>query len=770
MPYHRRKKIKLSLVLSFLLALTIPLALFTYGENNFDIRNYAVEQNSCEIVFPYVNPYTLQLGSTFTVNIEIRSTEPIETYSINVGGQTVEKNLTQIPSHPTALTDTVIYTAKEEGTHQVFGEAYTKTKRIPCKLSIDLSSSKSDNSLIRVIKRNSPPQFITQPYADKSATVAMFPGMEYNFVLKATDPDQDKIHYEFTFSPGDQWLHENVVKDGSGGDLEVQYTGSTVVPGSYLANVFIHDGYKSHLRSLSWVISVEPGGKSNTQQTPGKSDLPAGTGDEHTAPVIPQDVLTALSSVSGQELNENSTITLEWEVNDQTGVTGYRILVSPTPQEPMSWQIVQEELEPSQTSYALAFTQIPEDMVGKEVFVAVEAIPAGNEIGDRIIFGPIKVQPPATPEEQGSTGDTDDNPVLDIPQITDVAPHDGDILENPRPTIKATLLAGKQATIVGDSIVFTLDGVNLLTQSTTLNVDKTDVEKLLSYKPTYDLASGDHRVKVAFKDSQGREAEKEWVFTVEQGSGNVWTLFGWEIPAVYGKVILIAIGVLLLALLIPWILYLLWRNTSDYDEQDLAVRPTYTPPEPQKVHMAVDDHSHSTETGISTNGATVTVESDMSGEIPSVHTTTYDHTITPVVHVEKTEQSGENENQPPVVERLRATPDNTVVETEPVVAVQTGNEVVNTDENANPVDTATPVEETLPDDTLDLEEDDESSADDAVAMLEQLARAAQEEEQSTQADSGKFRFLEQIDNPQDAQSSDSQPKNTQSGDVAPPQA
>ncbi len=548
--HHRgRRKIRVSILLSFALMLVIPLALFTYGKDNFDIRNYASESDSnvCTISFPHVNPRTLQVHEVFTTNLEIRSSKPIKSYTVKIGEQELKASADLTPNL-TRVNETILYTTNSLGKSPVSGSFETEDGQFPCTLAID--ATPVDPSEINIIQFNQAPYFTTQPYKDLSAEVGIKPNDNYNFTLKAIDRDKDDIHYEYSFTsrPGEtSWLKENIIKDGKDGELEVQYTGSTQHLGSYLANVFIHDGYKSHLSSIAWIISVEP--ESN--------DTPK---------------IIAMTAAPQEELGPEETVKLSWKVEDRNQVVYYNIYTSPTPQDHTTWQVLEKEYSHNNTDYEVSVDKLSQ--ISGTSFIIVEAVDNQDpQAKGTLIFGPIHI---AAQEESG-TGDTDDNPRLDIPQITSIEPSDGDQVENRRQPVKATLLAGNDATIVPESIVFTMDENDLLEQDTTLNIPQTDYETLLTFKPAEDLAEGEHRIHVAFEDSNGHEASKEWVFTVKPASAPTWTLFGWEIPSVYGKIIVLALIVLLLALLIPWILYLLWRNTDESHTQTV-VRSPYTPP------------------------------------------------------------------------------------------------------------------------------------------------------------------------------------------------
>ena len=74
------KKRQRSILLTFLLLLTLPVFVFSILENrSFDIRNKASEEielstlNPCIITFPNVNPYTIEVNSTVRIQVDALS-------------------------------------------------------------------------------------------------------------------------------------------------------------------------------------------------------------------------------------------------------------------------------------------------------------------------------------------------------------------------------------------------------------------------------------------------------------------------------------------------------------------------------------------------------------------------------------------------------------------------------------------------------------------------------------------------------------------------
>ena len=74
----RKSKQKSIIYLTFFLLLAIPLVLYGIAQENFDIRRRAFQdlqlsdEHQCLISFPHVSPYSLQEGSSVSVQVDGR--------------------------------------------------------------------------------------------------------------------------------------------------------------------------------------------------------------------------------------------------------------------------------------------------------------------------------------------------------------------------------------------------------------------------------------------------------------------------------------------------------------------------------------------------------------------------------------------------------------------------------------------------------------------------------------------------------------------------
>ena len=106
-------------------------------------------------------------------------------------------------------------------------------------------------SYINVINSNTAPQITSE---EKDADLSV--GDSFEYTITAEDIDGDIINFAYSFTPRADWLQKVVIEDGSDGSLKIKLQGTPDEPASYLAHIFVHDGYGNHLNSMSWIINV----------------------------------------------------------------------------------------------------------------------------------------------------------------------------------------------------------------------------------------------------------------------------------------------------------------------------------------------------------------------------------------------------------------------------------------------------------------------------------------------------------------------------------
>ena len=538
------------LFLTLLLLLTLPVFVFSIIENrSFDTRNKAFEEimlsklNPCIITFPNVNPYTLEVGKTVRIQVDaISDSSSIKEITItDERGETLF-NKSYDSTINTRVTESFAYTPKFEGAYNLTGTLIDMTgKSFACVISSPYKAA--DEKAVKAITSNSKPEFLTTPQASKPSQ-SIKVGETYEYTLEAQDTDKDTINYAFSFTKGETWLKATVINDGGNGQLSIKFRGTPKRAGSYLANVFIHDGYSMHLSSQSWVISVSPEGNDNP-------------------------VVTIIDPVSDTRITQDTKLTVTWEAIDSNQILRYEIYITSNPANESAWKAIDTKIPPTQNSYTIDLSGLENGAYRVIVRAIDDQDPAGVgiDVSKEIII--------AKEEEEGP----DDQPQLPQPQIINFSPTSTDEISNTSPTIKASLIATQNNTIVEDSIVFKIDDID---KTEELKINKiSDSEHTLIYIPETPLAEGLHKVSVSFKDSSGEDITKEWTFTISgTQQGDTFNIFGLEISKRTTYIILGGITLILLAIFIPSIISSLWKEDSKQASAENMALPESIPPTP----------------------------------------------------------------------------------------------------------------------------------------------------------------------------------------------
>ncbi len=245
--------------LTFFLLLSIPLVLYGIAQENFDTRRQAFDElelgsdHPCIISLPNVNPYSLEVGKTVTVQVDARLDDAIisglEIYDSS--GETIYQET--FDNSPIEITTSFPFTPQSSGLVDMLGLIKKESGgSLGCEIS-----SPYDIKGLRAVSNNNSPEFTSNPERSEPS-LNLKTGQQYEYTLTALDEDGDRINYSYSFTPRADWLKPVIIEDGSNGKLTIKFRGTSDKAASYLANVFIHDGYSKHLRSQSWVISVSP--------------------------------------------------------------------------------------------------------------------------------------------------------------------------------------------------------------------------------------------------------------------------------------------------------------------------------------------------------------------------------------------------------------------------------------------------------------------------------------------------------------------------------
>jgi hypothetical protein len=541
----RKSNQRIAIFFSFFLLLSIPLVIFGLLQENLDPRNQAYEnlsvsdENPCIISFPYVNPYSLESGKTFTVQVDaevkgsnIQKLQITDSSGNSIHTETFEKASPNINTN-------FKYTPQNSGPADLLGLIEKDDgESIACKIS-----SPYDVLGLRVVNNNSSPTFSTLP-KDSKPSQSVVTNENYEYVLSASDSDKDNINYSYSFTPNADWLKPLIIEDGSNGKLTIKFSGSTNKPASYLANVIIHDGYSKHISTQSWVISVSP--KEN--------DIP---------------LVKIISPLDSLRIDKGDNFNASWEASDLNQIIKHQLFMASNPTDEDSWITVDDNIAYNKTSYTVE-TESLSPGTYKLIARAIdnqtpEAI--GVDISEEIVI--------SGKEQTDTDTDTDDNPIINEPQVNNMSPTSTEDVTNPRVTVKATVLSGDGATLVDENISFKLDDLD---KSSEIKINKlSESAYTLIYQPQEDIVSGLHKVEIYVKDSNGGEVTKNWTFSItseeKEDNGNI-SIFGYEISQ--RTLLIIGGGVLLLVVAIaaPLIIINVWKDDGGKTQGNSKLPPT----------------------------------------------------------------------------------------------------------------------------------------------------------------------------------------------------
>ncbi len=529
---------------TFFLLLSIPLVTWGVINGSFDIRNMAFDsitvsdENPCVISLPNVNPYTLEVGKEITIQVDATLKDAgIASLKITDStGNTIHTE--EFTKSPTSLATSFKFTPMKSGTVDMLGLiSKVGGGSVACKIS-----SEYDILGLKAMTSNLIPEFTSVPAGSKPSQ-DIKTGIVYEYTLTALDIDGDHINYSYSFTPGATWLKPTIIEDGSNGKLTIKFQGSTDTPASYLANVFIHDGYSKHLASQTWVVSVSPA----------TNDIPN---------------VKVLSPVSSTRVDRGQSLKISWEATDLNEITKYELYVSQNPTDQTDWVMINNNISSKTTSYIIDTTNLEPGNYKAILRASDNQSPSLTGIG---LSPEIVVSGTSTKPVE------DDVVVIADPQVINMSPNSTDTVQNKQVTTKATIIAGTNATIDEESILVKLDDKDV---SSDVSINQiSDHEHTIIYQPSEDLTTGLHKMEIYFEDSNGKSVTKSWTFTIQSdetvAEGYV-KILGMEISQ--RTLIIIGVGILVIiaAIVAPIIIFKVWKE-EQYKQEDAPQNGGYIP-------------------------------------------------------------------------------------------------------------------------------------------------------------------------------------------------
>ncbi|MBN1331672.1 hypothetical protein JW978_02175 [Candidatus Dojkabacteria bacterium] len=262
-----------------------------------------------------------------------------------------------------------------------------------------------------------------------------------------------------------------------------------------------------------------------------------------------------ISNPSADELIIDDTLNIEWSIAAITNISKIELFYST---DGAKWTLI-KALDPTATNYAWDISGIPD---GEYYLKIVVTDDAGN-IYEYIV-------------DTFSINRENDEPIENAAGIIDVIPKE-DSESNSIAKIEATLVPSAGSEIIADSVKVLLDDSDI-SESCALQGDRLVCN-------IGDLGLGKHKIEISFEDSGGEKAQKSWFFTKieadaqkDKGSGlNTSTLL----------VIFVICVVALFIIIIPWILYSIWRGRGS--EEDIYVNDYGTTPGAGGAYDAATD-------------------------------------------------------------------------------------------------------------------------------------------------------------------------------------
>lgn len=544
--FTRKNRSRLPLLAFIFILLSIPLAIYALvNMESFDTRNRASDDlvvNVCTIKFPYVNPESIEQGKVVQVQVDANMPDEkiLSVVILDRTGEAVfEKEYEE--STLSQISELFTFTSATTGDFSLIGTITTDQNTKPCVIE--------ENRGITVVSTNLAPEFKTLPTSAKPGNVLKVKE-SYEYLMNVEDAEGDTINYAFSFTPDANWLKYSVIEDGGNGKLTIKFTGVPDKPASYLANIFVHDGYNQHLRSQSWVINVDQD----------VNDVPKVTIYE------PNDQIN---------VKQGEDVKISWEGSDLNQITKYELFISQNPATPNNWIVIDQNLSPKVGNYILNTSKLQPGTYQAIVRATDNFNPPATGMG---VSAKIVVGESVPTDGENKPPKPDDGVILIDPQIINISPSKDSKLKNKNATISATLVAGTGSEIEKSTVVFYVDDKDVTKDIKINEISKSEYSVIYSTKDAYKV--GTHSVNIRFKDTKGGMAQKDWTFEIVEDDStkdeDTYNIFGLEIPKRTAMIVGGGLLLLLLAVLVPWILYLLWRGSKD-DEYETVYNTTYTP-------------------------------------------------------------------------------------------------------------------------------------------------------------------------------------------------
>lgn len=401
--------------------------------------------------------------------------------------------------------------------------------------------SACNGRIITIRNTNRAPVIATNPPASREISSAG----SFTYDVNATDPDGDPISYILLSNPG-------FVSINSATGL-ITTSQSAKPAGTYSVTLQVRDSLGATAQQTFDLKIVG----ASTPITPSTPTTPSST---TTTPAPDKEPTVNFISPVANEVLAGKTNEIKWEVKNGAEVSEIVISYS---ENGADWQQL-TTVPTTSNSYIWDVSALKDGQYSLQILLKTSD---GHEFRKQSDTFTIK-------------NTVDPNDLITKPLIVDVTPSDGANIRDRRPLITGTFTPPIDGTIDVSKFKFTFDD-----QDATSKCEVTPAE----FKCTLDsdLNLGVHKAKAEIQDFKQQVAEKEWSFTIIEGGtttsqpgenqGDGIFIGDRFIPKeslVWG--LLICCGALLL-LLIPWVIYSIWRRREENEITRTEVNVTADP-------------------------------------------------------------------------------------------------------------------------------------------------------------------------------------------------
>jgi len=433
--------------------------------------------------------------------------------------------------------------------------------------------------------QNVAPTFTTNP-SSSTPGLSFTVGTNYRYALVAQDANGDPLQYRVVTKP--DWATVSQTQN-SGGQLGLTISGTPTNGGANMFSIRVNDGYGNYV-AQTWIVNVN---YSN-------NDIPV---------ITLSDPTRAITRAQGQK------VTLAWTATDRNQIIKYDLYSTREPggslsalrtnidYRTQSLIVDTASLSPGDYYFVLQATdnQSPA-AVGQVITPLIKIVP---KVGGSTPVPttpapttpiPTTVQPTETSSPTPTISPT--TTVTDTPTPTDtieptpeandvsisfIQPKEDDKIPSSDFKIVARIQASPNSTLRSTDIKVFVDDQDISSKVRFSTEEGASLS--LTYEPATLLTVGSHSLKITATDSNSKNGERTITFsitalTIDDPTEETTEILGFIIPNSVRNIIFIGIAILLVALLLPLMLYFSWRSSRKNTYMPQPATPMPQAPQP----------------------------------------------------------------------------------------------------------------------------------------------------------------------------------------------